>query len=387
MNSPTTREPLEIRLAGDFAELALWWRELESGAMASPYQGYALTRAWWRHCETPNPGRLRIVGVFHDGAPLAVMPLVVARRFGMKVALPVGARHFNWQFPLWDPTRAALLDADTLDGLMRRVGGVIGADTIVYPNMPQRWAGRDIPFLAGDAEASPSASYHLDLHPDFPSLARERRSGRALKQLRRKRALLADAAGPVSLHRAVDAEDCRRILRIAAAQRAARKKACGIPNFFERPGAEGFMLELLEESCGQSMREAPMSAYYLRAGDTVAATYFGAGLNGNFSCFLNSFDCRFESFSPGDIALHDLIERACAEGLTGFDLGVGDERYKQAWCERIPLYESCAAITLRGRIYGQALRVSRGGKRAIKQNQALWGGWRAVRRVTARTFA
>lgn len=387
MISPNSREPLDIRVDDNLEACSIWWQRLEAGAMASPYQRYALTRAWWKHCEKQNHGHLQVVGVFHEGAPFAVMPLVIERSLGMRVALPVGARHFNWQFPLWDSMRAAQFGPDAIYRLMRRIGAAIDADAIVYPNMPAKWGGRENPFLAAGATESPSATYHLGLHPDFEALAQARRSAKALKQIRRKRIQLEKSAGPVSLQRAQNADDIGRVLDAAMIQRAARKRSCGIPNIFDRPGTAAFMRELLEESCSFSMRDAPLSAYALFAGEHIVATYFGTSLNGSFSCFINSFDDAFGSFSPGDIALHDVIARACAEGLTGLDLGVGDERYKQAWCERVPLFESSAPITLRGRIYEQAMRMSRGSKRAIKQNQTLWGSWRAVRRVTARAFA
>ncbi|MCC5977456.1 MAG: GNAT family N-acetyltransferase [Salinarimonas sp.] len=387
MHSPTPQEPLTIRVDGDFEACSAWWEDLQNGALASPYQGLSWTQSWWRHCESRNRGTLRIVSLFHGDAPLAIMPLVVERSLGMNVAYPVGSRHFNWQIPLWDSVGAARIGAAERNRLMQCIGAAIRADTIVYPNMPESWGGRENPFIAPQATPSPSATYRLDLHPDFEELARARRSKKSLSQLRRKRKRLEDATGPVQFHRAGDAASCREVLQAAIAQRAARKLAGGVPSFFDRPGGEAFVRELLEDGCRYGLRDAPMSAHYLTAGEHIVATYFGACLNGNYSCFINSFDGAFDSFSPGDIALHDVIADACAQGLTGFDLGVGDERYKQAWCDMIQLYESSEAITARGRIYDRALRFSRDGKRAFKQNRTLWEGWRAVRRVAARAFA
>lgn len=387
MDSPTSQEPIEIRVDGDFEACSAWWHDLQNGAVASPYQRHCWTRAWWAHCEARNRGNLRIVSLFREGEALAVMPLVLERSLGLNVAYPIGARHFNWQIPLWNSAIVARLAAPERDHLMQRIGAVISADTIVYPNMPETWSGRENPFLAPGATPSPSASYRLDLQPDFEALALARRSRKALKLLRRKRAYLENAAGPVRFKRARDIATCRRVLLAAMAQRDARKQACGIPSFFDRPGAAAFMQELLEAGCEKTIRDAPMSAFHLLAGDDIIATYFGVCLNGDFSCFTNSFDMAYEKFSPGDLALHDLIAHACAEGLTGLDLGVGDERYKQAWCDKITLCESSTAITARGRIYDRALRFSRDGKRAFKQNRRLWDGWRAVRRVAARAFA
>lgn len=387
MDSPTSHEPLEIRVDGDFEACRAWWEHLQNAALASPYQGHSWTQAWWMHCEARNRGTLRIVSLFQGDELLAILPLVVERSLGLRVAYPVGSRHFNWQIPLWDPVGAARLGADGRGKLMQRIGTAIGADTILYPNMPDKWGGRDNPFLDGDATPSPSATYHLDLHPDFEALARSRRSKKSLSQLRRKRNRLEEAVGPVTLHRACDEETCRAVLAAAVAQRGARRQASGVPSIFDRPGVETFVRTLLEEGCAYGLRDAPMSAHFLTAGDHIVATYFGACLNGNYSCFINSFDGAFEAFSPGDLALHDVIADACAQGLTGFDLGVGDERYKKAWCDVVPLFESSAVVTPRGRIYDRAMRFTRDGKRAIKQNRTLWAGWRAVRRVAARAFA
>ncbi len=387
MHSLNSEDSLKIRVDTDFADCSAWSRDFEAQAQASPYQAMAWISAWHRHCEGASRGALRIVTIEHAGTPLAVLPLVLKRSLGVPVAIPVGARHFNCQMPLWDPVRAAQLGPELQATALRRAGAAIGADVILYPNMPVSWNGQLNPFISSDAAQYSNATYRLDLHPDFPALARARRSKKSLSLLRRKRKKLEEIAGPVTLHRAGDRESCEAALQAAMAHRSARRAKSGVPNFFDRCGGEAFLRDLLQQGCTVNMSNAPMSAHYLTAGDHIVATYFGTGLNGAYSCFINSFDSAFESFSPGDLALHDVIKAACEAGLTSFDLGIGDERYKQAWCDAVPLYESTIAICARGNLYRHALRLSRDSKRAFKQNQTLWNGWRAVRRVTARTFA
>jgi CelD/BcsL family acetyltransferase involved in cellulose biosynthesis len=60
-------------------------------------------------------------------------------------------------------------------------------------------------------------------------------------------------------------------------------------------------------------------------------------------------DPHWARFSPGRILLEDLIEWSIKNGFKAFDFGVGDEPYKDEYCEQvIPLYDHVAAGSTRG---------------------------------------
>jgi CelD/BcsL family acetyltransferase involved in cellulose biosynthesis len=87
-----------------------------------------------------------------------------------------------------------------------------------------------------------------------------------------------------------------------------------------------------------------------------------------------SFDMDSEvaRTSPGEILLIDLIKLQCQAGITSFDLGVGEARYKTTICdERDELVDSFLPVTLKGRIFAGVARSKRSAKRWIKTQPRL----------------
>jgi len=381
----------DLQIETDFERCAEIWQAFEVDATASPYQGYAWISSWWRHVEAREGAEPRIVMLRRNGKLAAIIPLVLRRHLGAKVAGMIGGKHFNYQAPAWRPELFDDAARDAMPQTLRLIARTIGADLIEMTNLPREWNAKANPLALETANASASPSYMLPLSGSFAEICEARRSKRSLQQLRRKRKKLAGLTGSVRFLQARDEATCAMVLRAAAAHRKARRVESGVPSFFEMTGSEAF---LRESACAGLMThtagDGPSCAvrlHYLQAGDTVVATYIGAALHGIYSCFMNSFDSAFEACSPGDILLHDLIEALCEQDFRSFDLGVGEERYKKAWCDPVDLYSLHMPLTPRGWIYSNAARVSQDGKRLIKQNPLLWRGWRSMRRLASRRSA
>lgn len=378
---------MAIEVETDLARCADEWLAFTASAHASPYQTFDWIEAWWRLVEAREGGALQIVRLMRGDALLALLPLVTRQHLGVRVASLIGGSRFNVQTPLWSNDFSDALAEAPVETLLRRVGRVIGVDAIELTHLPRVCCGADNPFVTQDAAECPSPTFILPLSPDFEAVSQARRSNKSLQQLRRKRKKLEAEAGPARFARASDEAEASRVVDAAIRHRAARRIASGVPSFFDAAGGEAFIRETAARGVGcETGCSSLMNAHYLEAGGRIVATYFGASHAGFYSCYVNSFDGDFDVFSPGDILLHDLIEAMCAKGLTALDLGVGQERYKQSWCDRIPLFQTTTPVTPRGWIYMNAARLSQDGKKFIKQNETLWRGWRSVRRLATRVF-
>lgn len=379
---------MAIEVETDLDRCADEWRAFAATAHASPYQTYDWIEAWWRLVEARDGGTVQIVRLRRGDELLALMPLVTRRHLGVRVASFVGGTRFNIQTPVWSDRFAQALEDAPIEIILRRIGRVVGVDALEITHMPRLCCGAENPFVTKDAAECPSPTFILPLAPDFSALSQARRSGKSLQQLRRKRKKLETEAGPVRFARAATEEEAARVVDAAVRQRAARRLASGVPSFFDAPGGEAFIRETAARGvdCARGCSSL-MNAHYLEAGGRIVATYFGASHAGFYSCYVNSFDGDFDVFSPGDILLHDLIEEMCGKGLAALDLGVGEERYKQSWCDRVPLFQSATPVTPKGWLYLNASRLSQDGKKFVKRNKTLWNGWRSVRRLAARVFA
>jgi CelD/BcsL family acetyltransferase involved in cellulose biosynthesis len=86
-------------------------------------------------------------------------------------------------------------------------------------------------------------------------------------------------------------------------------------------------------------------------------------------------------FSPGSLLLHYLIEDACRRGLNFFDMGAGDARHKEEWCDiDTPLFENIIAFDERGYLLTVPLAAQEAVKRFIKTRPKLWALAQSVRR-------
>ncbi|PQO25696.1 hypothetical protein C5Y96_23035 [Blastopirellula marina] len=70
-----------------------------------------------------------------------------------------------------------------------------------------------------------------------------------------------------------------------------------------------------------------LSAMY--AGDKLIAAHFGLISNTVMHLWFPAYNVDFSSYSPGVCLMLNMLEEADARGITRFDLGKGDERFKQ----------------------------------------------------------
>jgi CelD/BcsL family acetyltransferase involved in cellulose biosynthesis len=75
---------------------------------------------------------------------------------------------------------------------------------------------------------------------------------------------------------------------------------------------------------------------------------------------------------PGSLLTRKLLEWACGTELRVFDFGVGDEPYKDRWCDStLPLWDHLAPVTLSGRAYVAQMSAMRSAKRIVDSSPAL----------------
>ena len=82
---------------------------------------------------------------------------------------------------------------------------------------------------------------------------------------------------------------------------------------------------------------------------------------------------NYADYSPGRQHLYWLLERSFDEGLKVFDFTIGDESYKDRWCETtLNLWNSIRATSSKGAFFGRLYETTERIKREIKGNPAYW---------------
>jgi len=349
------------------------WRELEETGICSAYQRYDWTEAWQRHIGQRINMRPVIVIGTEQARPVMLLPFGLIEQDGLRVLRFMGGTHSNYNLGIYDRDFMIRANAAHMRRMLHDMTDVIGRlDLFELRNQPATWLGLRNPFTMLAHSPTASAGHSTLLASDFDALFRERRGKRGRKKLKwQERAL--ESVGGYEVRRAESLAEAHKVLAVFAEQKAARFNAQGIRNVFADVGVMDFLHELADRTFS-SNRQPPLEVYYLTAGGKIRATMAGAVGAGRFSGFFNSISSDdLTRVSPGELLLTKLIGELCGRGIREFDLGVGEGRYKAAWCDHTDqLFDTLYGVSFKGKASAALLRAKLSAKRRIKQNEALW---------------
>lgn len=371
----------QVQVFASLAAAEPHWRMLErADVVMSPYQRFDFLALWQRHIGAVNGIEPAIAIAFDAaGAPMMLFPFGCRALGPLGLVSFLGGKHANFNLPIWRrdlaPTYAHI------ETVLFQLSG--RADVLLLFNQPETWHGFANPLCLLPHQPAPSPSYSGTLSPDFDTLLRDRTSGASRKKMRKKAETLA-SFGIVRFARADTAPESRRVLDTFFEQKSARLRAQGIANVFDDPDVRRLLeAAVVAPAAGYS---PPVEIYSLSVNDEVIATMAGMVAGDRFSAMFSSIASdRFATESPGEQLLLHLVRDCCVRGLTTFDLGVGEARYKYMLCGDVePLFDSFIGLSPAGRVLAPVARWGSALKRTIKQNSALWSLANAVRRLRGR---
>ena len=192
-----------------------------------------------------------------------------------------------------------------------------------------------------------------------------------------------EAHGDYRIATAATAGEAAATLAVFLEQKARRFAEMGVPNVFASTGVAGFLHRMATET---GPNGAPLLRLHaLWAGGRIRAVAGTATAGDSRSILFLSFaNDELARFGPGTTLVYRLVEAGCRDGLAGLDFGVGEEPYKENWCDQeIELAETLLPVTLKGHAFAAATRTALGLKRAVKRNPAAWKLYRQLRLRTA----
>jgi CelD/BcsL family acetyltransferase involved in cellulose biosynthesis len=356
---------VSIEIAQTLAGVETLWRTFEADAVASPYQRFDWVRAYAESVGGTAHALRTIVLRDEAGRPLMILPLVMSRRHGLRIAASVGGKHANFNLPLMRRGFAQSLTPDRAQAILHEIGKQLGADALVIPHVPVTWRGEPNPFAAG-GRPSPSNAYRLRLEFDADATLARASSGHARKKLRNKERGLAKLGAVAILEGRTEAE-IDLILGAFLRQKERRFLELGIADPFALPEAQAF----LRRACLDGLADGrpAIELYALTLDGAVVAVLGGAADREQLSGMFISFDNTGEvaRLSPGEILVAQIIRRQCERGRNVFDLGVGEARYKRTVCDEVEhLVDLVVPASPIGQIYAAAMGLGIEAKRRVK---------------------
>ncbi len=353
---------------------AAWdaWAELEDDCPGTIYQSRRFLVPWMATFgifERMTP--MIVVAHNSSGAPVALLPFGIYRRGPVSIAGFLGGVDSNANIGLYRP--GFTFSPADLESLLRAAAAKarLKPDLFLLINQPQNFAGAKNPLDIFPHQSSASQSHCAELTSSPRDLLAARMSKESAKKLRRKHKRLSEA-GSLRYFTARTPLEIAQVLDVFYQLKLARFHQKGIRSNFDMPESRSF----LERACCTTNAEtAAIELHALALGERMIAIY-GSGAHGDHLHLLfNAFDMSEDvaRYTPGDVLLMEMLERKCSEGARSFDLGIGEARYKEMWCDRTePMFDSILALSPLGHAYRIVESTRRHAKRWIKQSRWAW---------------
>lgn len=374
METPIAARPdapriVRVDLFHDVAAAEAVWRQFESPAhLATPYQRFDFQAAWLRHAGAAE-GVHPVIAVAYDvdQQPLVLLPLVVGRENGMRVASFPGGKHVTFNMPLWRRDFAEGATRADMDALVNGIQKEAAIDVLALHRQPQSWLGIANPLALLPHQPSTNECPVLIMAPDMAPTDRVSSSMR--KRLKTKEAKYKGLPGYRYLHATTPVE-VTRVLDMFFAVKPLRMAEQGLPDVFAEPGVEAF----LRAACA-----APRAGGYaidvhaLVCDEEVIAMYAGVTDAHRFSMMFNTYTMSANAkYSPGLILMRSIVDYYAERGIQSLDLGVGEGDYKRMFCKDDEvIFDSYLPLTTRGRLGALGLSSVAHAKRMVKQSPAL----------------
>lgn len=365
---PAAGITMGVTLYRAFGDIEPAWRAMEAAGTATPYQRYDWQAAFAQTLGQ-QPGSEIIIATSNGegGEPDLLLPLIVQRRSGINVASFLGDRQANFHMPVFRGN-APSFSGEQMLGVLREIARQHGGiDLFWFTHQPLEWNGRVNPLASIKATPSASQGYKLALDAN-PDDTLQRVLSKDTRKKSRSKLKKLEERGAVRHVHAQDWREIDTILTAFHAQKSDRFKQMGVDDPFAGDGARRF-LEQASRPGGSSGRPA-IDVHGLMCGDRVVSTLIGAFDGRRFSGMAISFDSDAEiaRSSPGDLLLIEAIKHYARQGYSVFDLGIGEARYKDVFCEaKEQVVDGLIPITPRGALYAIAATRMLGAKRRIKQ--------------------
>jgi CelD/BcsL family acetyltransferase involved in cellulose biosynthesis len=300
-----------VQSAAGFSTLVDEWRDLQAAYGTYVFTDPTLVDVWWRLRGEPRGETLHIVTARQEGRLVALAPLAVSRRAGLRYLRRAGTDVFDY----CDALISDEVSAAALWRAVRRSGGhdlallkTIRSGSSTYRVLEQSGTPfRSAPtFQATLGETS--AAWR-----QWNTGSKSRRRAHELE----KRGVRYEVvrAGPVP----------ERVFAALVAQKAAWAAQQTKPGLFDDAEAAALILRGIAEAFA---RMGVLHLSWLECGETIIAVHLGCVYRSRFYYYMPSYDLAWAKLSPGKQLLAANLGWSAAHGLSEFDLLRGGDAYK-----------------------------------------------------------
>jgi CelD/BcsL family acetyltransferase involved in cellulose biosynthesis len=355
----------------DMAEAEHRWRAFEDpDFLFTPYQRFEFLNAWQQSIGLHDGAApFIVIATDADNRPLLLLPLVIGRENGAKVARFMGGKHPTFNMALWRREFAETITKIELDGLIASIHRhPNGPDVLAFTQQPQRWRNIANPLANLSGQPSTNQCPLLIMAPGCKP--EERVSGSTRRRLRNKERKLQSLPGYRYFVAETDA-DINRLLDAFFIIKPQRMALSRLPDVFSDEATKKFVRNACLAKLPNGARAIELHAMEC---DSEMISIFATVADGErFSTMFNTYTISENArYSPGLILLRYMIDHFGERGYNSADFGVGSDVYKLTFCKHDePMVDTFIPLTARGKFAALGMSSLTHAKRLVKQNPAL----------------
>jgi CelD/BcsL family acetyltransferase involved in cellulose biosynthesis len=366
-------------------ESAAAWRDFEAEADCWPFQCFDFVEAWLATVGCAEGVEPCIVMVADSaGEPLMLLPLALQKRGPLRTLSWIGGVMADYKAPLIARDLDGKLDYGAFASIWATIRRTLPAhDMVTFDAQPELIGAQRNPFATLSGCPHPSLSHYTRLEGDFDSFLAAKRSSKSRWRLRRKYKRLQEL-GEVEFVIPETPSEIEAIMRSVIEHKSRLYSELGVRDRFAMPGVREFCLKLATEG--------PRGLTHVSAltldGEVVAG-HWGLAFRKRFFFLFPSYgEGDVQRLSPGVLLLQHLFQWCFENGIEEFDFTVGDESYKDLWCDvDLELFHHVEATSLMGVAPAAVNSASTRLKRAIKNSDRLWPIAERARSVLGNTVS
>ena len=360
-----------VDVVRDMAEAEGRWRAFEGpDFLFTPYQRFELLNAWQQTIGRHDGAvPFVVIACDADNRPLLLLPLVINRENGARVARFMCGKHPTFNMALWRRDFAETVTEAELDGLIAAIRRQPnGPDVLAFTQQPLRWRAIANPLATFSGQPSTNPCPLLIMAPDCKP--EERVSASTRRRLRNKERKLQSLPGYRYFVATTDA-DINRLLDAFFIIKPQRMALSKLPDIFSDEATKRFIRDACLATLPNGARAIELHAIEC---ESEMISIFATVADGErFSTMFNTYTISDNArYSPGLILLRYMIDHFGERGYSSADFGVGSDEYKLTFCKHDePMVDAFIPLTARGKFAALGMSSLTHAKRLVKQNPAL----------------
>lgn len=323
------------------------WSKLHDTRGRFPFTDPLFFRAWWQHIGKPFGNKLHIVIVRQGHRLVAVAPLVVTRRVGLRTLQWAAGDDLGYCDALYESQDALDVLWETIKDSRGYDVGVIkslhsNTDSYAYLHKFARHARKDVNYVINVRWPSSEAW----IRDAFGSHARKRYKSMETRM---------NAEGPtIRFHVFTSGEVPLDVLSALVKQKSAWARDNKIPCMFDQSQSALAMLTAITKA---ATAKDMMQLAWLQSGDDIITVLFGLIYKDVNYFMFTSYNKDWHRFSPGRLLLFKLFGWGIDNGIKKFDLMRGENEYKKGIADlnQIAMADFTFARSLVGHVVEPAL--------------------------------